>query len=92
MELIENSLDAGAKSDFALHGAGAERARSWIEDDGCGIAFAELPLAVERYATSKISSLEDLENYSDPLGYRGEALASVAAGLAHGDTQPRRGR
>ena len=76
-ELIENSLDAGAKS-ISLYTEQGGKSSFVIEDDGCGIAFAELPLAVERYATSKISSLEDLENIAT-LGYRGEALASVAA-------------
>ena len=76
-ELIENSLDAGAKS-ISLYTEQGGKSSFVIEDDGCGIAFAELPLAVERYATSKISTLEDLENIAT-LGYRGEALASVAA-------------
>ena len=76
-ELIENSLDAGTKS-ISLYTEQGGKSSFVIEDDGCGIAFAELPLAVERYATSKISSLEDLENIAT-LGYRGEALASVAA-------------
>lgn len=76
-ELIENSLDAGAKN-ISLYTEQGGKSSFVIEDDGCGIAFDELPLAVERYATSKISSLDDLENIST-LGYRGEALASVAA-------------
>ncbi len=76
-ELIENSLDAGAKS-ISLYTEQGGKSSFVIEDDGCGIAFAELPLAVERYATSKISTIEDLENIAT-LGYRGEALASVAA-------------
>lgn len=76
-ELIENSLDAGAKS-ISLYTEQGGKSSFVIEDDGCGIAFAELPLAVERYATSKISTLDDLENIAT-LGYRGEALASVAA-------------
>ena len=76
-ELIENSLDAEAKS-ISLYTEQGGKSSFVIEDDGCGIAFAELPLAVERYATSKISTLDDLENIAT-LGYRGEALASVAA-------------
>ncbi|MDL2298676.1 DNA mismatch repair endonuclease MutL, partial [Synergistaceae bacterium OttesenSCG-928-D05] len=76
-ELIENSLDAGAKS-ITLYLEQGGKVSFVIEDDGIGIAFDELPLALERYATSKISSLEDLENITT-LGYRGEALASVAA-------------
>ena len=76
-ELIENSLDAGAKS-ISIYTEQGGKSSFVIEDDGCGIAYDELPLAVERYATSKISSLDDLENIST-LGYRGEALASVAA-------------
>lgn len=76
-ELIENSLDAGAKN-ISLYTEQGGKSSFVIEDDGCGIAFAELPLAVERYATSKISEADDLENILT-LGYRGEALASVAA-------------
>lgn len=76
-ELIENSLDAGARN-ISIYTEQGGKSSFVIEDDGCGIAFAELPLAVERYATSKISSLEDLEHIAT-LGYRGEALASVAA-------------
>ncbi len=76
-ELIENSIDAGSKSVtiFAEQGG---KSSFVIEDDGSGIAFDELPLALERYATSKISTIDDLENIAT-LGYRGEALASVAA-------------
>ena len=76
-ELIENSIDAGART-IAIYTEGGGKSSFVIEDDGCGIAFEELPLAVERYATSKISDIDDLENIST-LGYRGEALASVAA-------------
>ncbi|MDO4987438.1 MAG: DNA mismatch repair endonuclease MutL [Synergistes sp.] len=76
-ELIENSIDAGAKSISIFTEQGGKNSFV-IEDDGCGIPFAELPLALERYATSKITDIEDLEKIST-LGYRGEALASVAA-------------
>lgn len=76
-ELIENSIDAGASTIAIMTEAGG-KSSFVIEDDGCGIAFDELPLAIERYATSKISSIDDLENITT-LGYRGEALASVAA-------------
>ena len=76
-ELIENSIDAGARS-ITIHTEAGGKSSFVIEDDGCGIVFEELPLAIERYATSKISDLEDLEQIST-LGYRGEALASVAA-------------
>jgi len=76
-ELIENSIDASARS-ITLYIEQGGKSSFVIEDDGCGIPFGELPLALERYATSKISSLEDLEKIST-LGYRGEALSSVAA-------------
>ena len=59
-ELVENALDAGAKRvDIELEEGGLRLIR--IRDDGGGIAEAELPLAIQRHATSKISSLEDLE-------------------------------
>ncbi len=76
-ELIENSIDAGCGT-VTLHIEQGGKSSFVIEDDGCGIPFEELPLALERYATSKISTLEDLEKIST-LGYRGEALSSVAA-------------
>ncbi|MBQ7215868.1 MAG: ATP-binding protein [Synergistaceae bacterium] len=76
-ELVENSLDAHAKRiRVSLKDGG--RLRIVVEDDGTGIAFDELPLALAYHATSKISSLEDLEHIIT-LGYRGEALASLAA-------------
>jgi len=75
-ELVENALDAGAaRIDVRLVQGG--KVSLVVEDDGEGIPFEELPLAVERYATSKLSSLEDLYAIHT-LGYRGEALASIA--------------
>ncbi len=76
-ELIENSLDAGATEiAIEVQGAGIELIK--VSDNGAGIPASEVDLAFHRYATSKIADVQDLERISS-LGFRGEALASIAA-------------
>ncbi|MGB7977900.1 MAG: DNA mismatch repair endonuclease MutL [Chlamydiales bacterium] len=76
-ELIENSLDAGAKRiSIQIVGGGEQLIR--VEDDGCGMSPEEAPLSLERHATSKIQSVDDLQTLAT-MGFRGEAMAAMAA-------------
>ena len=76
-ELIENAIDAGAsRVDVAIEQGGRRLIR--LEDDGCGIASDQVELAFARHATSKLASADELYDIRT-LGFRGEALASIAA-------------
>lgn len=76
-ELIENSLDAGAgRIVVRIEGAGKKRIE--VEDDGCGMSAVDARLSLQRHATSKIASAEDLHRIASH-GFRGEALPSIAS-------------
>ena len=76
-ELVENSIDSGARHvTVEIKNGGATYMR--VSDDGCGMAFGDVPTAFLRHATSKIVSKDDLDNINT-LGFRGEALASISA-------------
>ncbi|WP_088189109.1 DNA mismatch repair endonuclease MutL [Desulfosporosinus sp. FKA] len=76
-ELVENALDAGAKHiDISIEENGVPMIR--VRDDGKGMSEEDMPLAVLRHATSKITGIQDLD-YLQTLGFRGEALASIAS-------------
>ena len=76
-ELVENALDAGATAiTVEIKGGGIDLVR--VTDNGCGIEKEQIPLAFERHATSKLYQIDDLVHISS-LGFRGEALASIAA-------------
>lgn len=76
-ELVENAIDAGARTiDLVLVNGGRKRIE--IADDGCGMSPQDAELSIERHATSKIRSFDDLTKIAT-LGFRGEALPSIAS-------------
>jgi DNA mismatch repair protein MutL len=76
-ELVENGIDAGA-SDVRVETRGGGKESIRVVDDGCGVPAAEVEVAFQRHATSKLSTADDL-NHITTLGFRGEALASIAS-------------
>lgn len=76
-ELVENAIDAGAKRITVTVERGGKD-RMVVSDDGCGIPYNEVPLAFECHATSKLLTIDDLEDV-ETLGFRGEALSSIMA-------------
>ncbi|MDA0228972.1 MAG: DNA mismatch repair endonuclease MutL [Proteobacteria bacterium] len=76
-ELVENAIDAGARQ-IEVRVSEGGRGLIQVSDDGCGMSREELPLAIARHATSKLPRDDDLGNIST-LGFRGEALPSIAA-------------
>ncbi|MBN1390944.1 MAG: DNA mismatch repair endonuclease MutL [Candidatus Thermoplasmatota archaeon] len=76
-ELLENSIDAGARDIRVLIEKGGTR-RITVIDDGCGMSREDVEVAFTRHSTSKIGTIDDL-SHLDTLGFRGEALASIAA-------------
>ena len=76
-EMMENSIDAGAKNiTVEIQNGGVTLMR--VTDDGCGMSAEDLPMAIRRHATSKIKNAEDLDGIST-LGFRGEALAAISS-------------
>ena len=76
-ELIENSIDAGStRAMIEIHNAGTRIIR--VSDNGCGMSKEEIQISIERHSTSKITKLDDLFNINT-LGFRGEALPSIAS-------------
>ncbi len=89
-ELVENSLDAEARSVFVLiEKSGKDRIR--VADDGIGMSAEDARLAIERHATSKLDNASDLSKIMT-LGFRGEAVPSIASGLAFPSPDQRRGK
>ena len=87
-ELVENALDAGA-SDIIVHIKDAGKTLIQVNDNGCGMSATDARMAFERHATSKINSANDLFAIRT-MGFRGEALASIAA-IADVEIRTKRG-